>query len=169
MRFLITADIHGSINTWLTLQTLMKKKDVLVIAGDLFDTRYGHYSNPDFAPEIIRQDLSTANRTFLYVYGNCDTPSFFPGHDHARTFAAKNKKIFLHHGFPSVQVPADADIVIQGHTHVWALERDNGRIFMNPGSITRPKKGLATYGILDDTGVHIMALKTGTPVMSLDL
>lgn len=169
MKFLVTADIHGSINTWLTLKALLSSKDILVIAGDLFDTRYGNFSHPDFDPQAIRQDLSGTRRKFYYVYGNCDVPAFFPGYDHSLTFTAENKKIFLHHGHHRGLIPSDTDIIIQGHTHVWSLEKQQGRIFLNPGSISRPKKGAATYGIIDDTSVCIMDLKTGTPIASLDI
>ncbi len=169
MKFLITADIHGSVNTWMTLQALMAKQDILVVAGDLFDTRYGRYGHPDFDPDAIRKDLSTTRRTVYYVYGNCDEPSFFPGYDPSLTFFAKHRSIFLHHGYPRIQVPSDTDIIIQGHTHIWALEKKHGRIYMNPGSITRPKKGPATFGIMDDTRISILALETGTPLMTLNL
>ena len=50
-KLIVTADVHGSFGSWLTLKQLMKPGDKLVIAGDLFDTRYGNYSNPDFQPE----------------------------------------------------------------------------------------------------------------------
>ena len=109
------------------------------------------------------------NRAVYYVYGNCDVPSFFPGHHHTLTFSAGRKNIFVHHGYPKIQVPADADIVIQGHTHIWALEKTQGRIFMNPGSLARPKKGPATFGVLDDTSVSIFSLETGTPLMTLNV
>jgi uncharacterized protein len=169
MKFLITADIHGSINTWMTLRALMAADDILVIAGDLFDTRYGHFGHPDFSPETIRKDLSAINQTVYYVYGNCDVPCFFPGHDHTLSFTAGNKKTFLHHGHLRVSVPSDADLIIQGHTHVWRLEKKHGRIFMNPGSMTRPKKGGATFGLFDDTGVHIMDLTTQTSLMTIHI
>jgi uncharacterized protein len=169
MKFLITADIHGSITTWISLRSLMEKADGLVVAGDLFDTRYGSYGHPDFDPGAIRQHLTAPDQTLYYVYGNCDEPSFCPGHHHALTFSAGRKNIFLHHGSPKIDVPADADIIIQGHTHIWALEKTEGRIFMNPGSLARPRKGPATYGILDDTSVSILSLETGTPLMTLDI
>lgn len=169
MTFLITADVHGSINTWLTLKNLMGPKDTMVIAGDLFDTRYGRFGHPDFDPETIRQDLAATPRTFYYIYGNCDIPSFFPGYDHTLRFAAANKKIFLHHGHRPGPIPSDAQIIIQGHTHIWALEKQDNRIFMNPGSITRPKKGGPTYGIIDDGTVCIMDLKNGTPLAAINI
>jgi len=55
------------------------------------------------------------------------------------------------------------------HTHIWSLEKQGNRIFMNPGSITRPKKGGPTYGMMDDRSVSIMDLKTGTPIAAMDI
>jgi uncharacterized protein len=169
MKFLITADIHGSISTWQTIRALMAEEDILVIAGDLFDTRYGRFGHPDFAPETIGQDLSALPHKFYYVYGNCDIPSFFPGYDHSLLFAAGNKNIFLHHGHHPVTIPSNADIIIQGHTHICSLGKKHHQIFMNPGSITRPKKGPATFGIIEDGCIRIMDLHTGTDIVSMDL
>jgi uncharacterized protein len=169
MKFLIAADIHGSIHAWLTLKALMDPDDILVIAGDLFDTRYGQYGHPDFSPEAIRQDLTAMNRTVHYVYGNCDVPAFFPGHHLFLTVPANNRNMFIHHGYPRVEVPADADIIIQGHTHAWQLEKQDHRIFMNPGSLPRPRSGPPTYGMLDDTSVRIMTLDSGSPLTVLAL
>jgi putative phosphoesterase len=169
MRVFITADIHGSLSTWLTIQTLMKKSDALLIAGDLFDNRYGNPCHPDFQPEAIRHDLKTADKPVYYVYGNCDEPSFFPGHDLTLTFCANNKTVFIQHGFPRMPIPSDTDIIIQGHTHIWSLEKKTGQIFMNPGSMARPRQGPPTFGILDDTCISIQSLHTGSPLKTLNL
>jgi len=169
MKLFITADIHGSLNTWLTVQALMQKKDILVVAGDLFDTRYGNPCHPDFHPEAIRRDLGTFDRQVYYVYGNCDDPSFFPGHNHTLIFSINNRTVFLHHGTPQVEIPAGTDIVIQGHTHVWSLEKENRQILMNPGSLARPRKGPPTFGILDDSHISIRSLETGSPLKTITL
>jgi putative phosphoesterase len=169
MKLFVTADIHGSVNTWLTVRALMEKSDILVIAGDLFDTRYGTSCHPDFDPVTIRRDLATIGRPLHYVYGNCDEPSFFPGHAHSLSFEANGRTVFLHHGFPRVPTPDDADIIIQGHTHVWSLEKQNQRIFLNPGSLARPRKGPATYGVMDDSHISVRSLDTGTVLKTLTL
>lgn len=169
MKLFITADIHGSLNTWLTIRALIQKTDILVVAGDLFDTRYGNPCHPDYHPEAIRRELGSFDRQIYYVYGNCDEPSFFPGHDHTLTFSFNGKTVFLHHGFPRVQIPADTDIIIQGHTHIWSLEKEHQQIHMNPGSLARPRNGQATFGTLDDTRVSIRSLETGSPLKTMAL
>ncbi|MCG8620045.1 MAG: YfcE family phosphodiesterase [Desulfobacterales bacterium] len=166
-RILVTADIHGSLSTWLTVRALLGEKDGLAVAGDLFDTRYGHYGHPDFRPEDIRSDLKQFPHPFYYVYGNCDVSGFCPGYDREKTFHAFGKSVFIHHGHRPVPAGCSADIIIQGHTHLCHLEEKDGTIFINPGSITHPRNQLATYGWIDPSGVRLVDLKTGNPIVAI--
>ncbi|MBW1637064.1 MAG: YfcE family phosphodiesterase [Deltaproteobacteria bacterium] len=166
---LVTADIHGSINSWLTIKELMEPTDVLVIAGDLFDTRYGNYSHPDFQPDFIKQGIQNISQKFYYVYGNCDLPLFFPGYGSACEFKAFKKKIYLHHGHGNSIIPGDTDIIISGHTHRCSLEKKEKQIFMNPGTITNPRNNLYSYGIIDKFQARILDLKTGDILNAINL
>lgn len=167
-KIIVTADIHGSYRSWLTIKNLLKPSDKLAIAGDLFDTKYGNYSNTNFQPESIKKELSTFEHPFYYVYGNCDTPSFFPGFNTTMEFNVFNKKILLLHGHHPFTCSADIDIIIQGHTHHCLLEKKNGHIFMNPGSITCPKNNIYTYGIIEPHSASLIELKTGNKLMRID-
>jgi len=167
-KLIVTADIHGSYNSWLTIKNLLKPSDKLVIAGDLFDTKFGNFSNPDFQPEFIKNDLKIFKHDFYYVYGNCDTPSFFPGFGTQMEFSAFNKKLFLSHGHRTFAHSADINIIIQGHTHLCFLEKKNKHIFMNPGSITYPRNGIYTYGLIENNCASIIELKTGNKLITID-
>jgi len=166
-RLFIFSDLHGSLSGWLTIQAIMGQDDGLAVAGDLFDTRYGRYGNPDFHPEQIRSDLKTFDSPFFYVYGNCDVPSFFSGYDPQQTFTAFGKTIFMHHGHRPVPADCRADIIIQGHTHLCELERQTEKIRLNPGSIALPRNSLPAYGVIDAAGVHLITLSTGKPLKSI--
>lgn len=166
-RLIITADIHGSYASWLTMKNLLKPPDKLAVAGDLFDTKYGNLSNTDFQPRAIKKDLDTFKHPFYYVYGNCDTPSFFPGFDTTIVFNAFNKRILLSHGHRSLRCPADVDIIIQGHTHLCSLEEKDSQIFMNPGSITCPRNGMYTYGVIETDSASLIELKTGNKLITI--
>ncbi|MCF6246757.1 MAG: YfcE family phosphodiesterase [Desulfobacula sp.] len=168
-KLIITADIHGNYNSWIAIKALLNKNDSLVVAGDLFDTRYGNYTNPAFDPEAIKNDLNFFSQPFFYVYGNCDTPSFFPGFNKVLKFEANKKKICLCHGDSHFACNIDADVIIQGHTHVAVLERKKNRIFMNPGTITSPRNGLYTYGVIENDTACLIDLKTGNKLISLSL
>ncbi|NOX35793.1 MAG: YfcE family phosphodiesterase [Deltaproteobacteria bacterium] len=167
-KLIVTADIHGSYSSWLTVKTLLNRNDGLAIAGDLFDTKYGRYSNTDFQPQSIKNDLNAFKHHFYYVYGNCDTPSFFPGFEIKMEFTAFNKKILLYHGHRLCTFSEETDIIIQGHTHLCFLEKKDGRIFMNPGSITWPRNGVSTYGEIDKTSANLICLKTGEKLITIE-
>lgn len=168
-RFIITADVHGSLSTWLTILALLKPEDTLVVAGDLFDTRYGNWSNPDFAPEEIRSRIKVLPTPFYYVYGNCDTPSFFPGYHDQLKLDLLGRSVFLHHGHKHIPIGLCADIIIQGHTHLCHLEKKEDVVYLNPGSVTRPKNSYPTYAVMDKEAIALIELKTGTPVAQIRL
>ncbi len=168
-KLIVTADIHGSYSSWLTTKALLSSSDKLVIAGDLFDTKYGSFSNADFQPESIKKELKKFNHDVYYVYGNCDVPSFFPGYQVKTDFNAFNRQVFLHHGHRPCKDFPGSDIIIQGHTHYYSLLKKDGQIFMNPGSITYPKSGIATYGVIDNTSADIIELETGNRLISIEL
>ena len=104
-----------------------------------------------------------------YVYGNCDVEGFFPGHGPSLSFSALGKQIFLHHGHNKGPLPRTAEIIIQGHTHVWELEKRNGQIHLNPGSMIRPRNKVPTYGLIHPQGIEILELKTGRVISSLEI
>jgi putative phosphoesterase len=168
-KLIITADVHGSYSSWLTIKALMKPGDMLMVAGDLFDVRYGNYANPDFEPDSIKKELKTLGHDFFYVYGNCDTTSYFKGHAYHLETVLFDKHIFLHHGHRSVHIPDETDIVIQGHTHFCALEKTDTRIYLNPGSITCPRNGLATFAVMDKQAIHLIDLQKQHPMAVVDL
>ena len=167
-KLIVTADLHGSYSSWLTIKHLLNSSDFLAVAGDLFDTKYGNYSHTDFSPESIKKELSTFEPPFYYVYGNCDTPAFFPGFDSTMTFSLFNKKIHLSHGHQAFPRPEDADIIIQGHTHLCSLEKKDRQLLMNPGSISCPRNSLFTYGIIDRTSARLVDLKTGIKISKIN-
>ncbi|MCD4722309.1 MAG: YfcE family phosphodiesterase [Desulfobacula sp.] len=167
-KLIVTADIHGSYTSWLTMKNLLKPSDKLAIAGDLFDTKYGNFSNADFQPQSIKNDLNTFKHHFYYVYGNCDTPSFFPGFDTTMEFDVFNKRILLSHGHRPFTYSANIDIIIQGHTHICFLEKKDSHIFMNPGSITCPRNGVYTYGVIENSSASLIELKTGNKLITID-
>lgn len=166
-RLIVTADIHGSYGSWLTIKTLLNHQDTLAVAGDLFDTRYGNYANTDFQPDSIKKDLHPFEHRFYYVYGNCDSHDFFPGFNTAAAFSAFGKKILLYHGHRPCPSCEGIDIIIQGHTHLGGLKKKEGQIFMNPGSITCPRNGIHTYGMIDSTSANLVDLTTGDTLITI--
>ncbi|THB81266.1 MAG: YfcE family phosphodiesterase [Desulfobacteraceae bacterium] len=169
-KLIISADVHGSVSTWITLKNLTDKDSGLAIAGDLFDTKYGSYGNPDYSPEHIRDELTRFSPPFFYVYGNCDTESFFPGADHRIEFTFNAVNILMHHGHrPMPSIPDHIHLIIEGHTHLPSLEKRDGVIFFNPGSLTASRSGLFTYGIMTDSKIALIDIRSNTELGSADL
>lgn len=162
-RLLITADFHGIYSVWQKILNKLAPEDILVIAGDLFGTRYPSPDSPDYQPEKIRDEyIALKNQKYL-VYGNCDIPEFFPGQKYELYFTYNSKKILLVHGDNEFE-QADFDIVIFGHTHVPFLKKEAGKLYLNPGSPSKPRgfigKELAySFALIKDSLVNIIDLK----------
>ncbi|WP_321492297.1 YfcE family phosphodiesterase [uncultured Desulfobacter sp.] len=166
-RLLVFSDLHGSLSAWLAVQALTCPGDAVAIAGDLFDTRFGNYGEPDFAPDQIRSSMGNLDFKFFYIYGNCDVEGFYKGFSHELQFKAFNKTIFMHHGHKSNPIPQGTDIIIQGHTHLPQLEKIQNCIHLNPGSIALPRNKTATFAVIDSNGVSLMSL-SGNKLASMD-
>ena len=157
-RLLVFSDLHGSFPAWLTVKALVTPGDAVAIAGDLFDTRYGRYDDPDFAPDQIRSSIADIDFTLFYIYGNCDVQGYCKGFSHELHFTAFDKTLFMHHGHKQTQIPQNTDILIQGHTHLPQLEKIGTCIHLNPGSIAQPRNETPTFAVIDRHGVSLMAL-----------
>jgi len=147
----------------------LKPNDCLAIAGDLFDTRYGSASRPDFQPDTIKQELLALDNLFYYVYGNCDETSFFPGQQDFLNFKFQGIGIFLHHGHVfSPPIPGSSQVIIQGHTHMAVLKKEQEKILLNPGSPALPRKNrLYTCGVIENQSVMLIDLKTNQVISSI--
>ncbi|MBF0258601.1 MAG: YfcE family phosphodiesterase [Desulfamplus sp.] len=172
-KLIVTADVHGSYSTWITLKDLLNQGDALVVAGDLFGTRYPRYGYPDYQPDFILNDLCEFQNPFYFVYGNCDRSSFSPGYQDTMIFDVMDWKIFLHHGheyfkkLPSEAISSNINLAIQGHTHVHALEKRGQIIFLNPGSLSDPRSRFYTYAVVENNGINIINIKTDTSLKSI--
>ena len=148
MSIYITADIHGYYSIWQKIIRLVKPQDTLIIAGDLFGTRYPEYANYDFRPADIRAEINDV-KNFYYVYGNCDIPDFTTGYTHELRFDLQGKHWLLTHGDRPYDA-AGADIVVTGHTHKSEIYTENGILYLNPGSPSKPRNGRQTIIIYNE-------------------
>ncbi|MDD6486716.1 MAG: phosphodiesterase [Spirochaetales bacterium] len=65
--------------------------------------------------------------------------------------------IFIHHGHlytkqKAAELTEPGTIIVSGHTHVPVLEYEDGRYFVNPGSISLPKDGSSAGYATIETG-----------------
>jgi hypothetical protein len=68
-----------------------------------------------------------------------------------------NKNIICFHGNKKVFFDQKTiDIVMSGHTHHYSLRKENGIIYLNPGSLTYPRDGSkGSFAVITDDGITI--------------
>ena len=154
-KVVIASDIHSNIDALKFIIDVCKeeKATLLLIAGDL------EPSSLNFS--IL---LQNAPCRCVCVRGNCDSLWSFKDYSlpcppicTLQDYNGKN--IFIYHGHCYVEPPISlnqGDIIVNGHTHVPLLEKRDGIIYLNPGSLAKPRniEG-ATYAIIYDDIIEI--------------
>ena len=149
MRYLVLSDTHG--NTLDAAKVLEHWKGlidgVLHLGDNASDLKY-----------LEREYGRTPELAFAGVNGNCDLPSSVP---YKRLFDVEGRRVLMCHGhlyqvgmgLSHIKQKArdmGANIVLFGHTHVPVNMEENGILFLNPGSLTKPRGGSArSYALLE--------------------
>ncbi len=160
MKIMVASDVHGSLKH---LDLLFKayqveKPDQMIFLGDMFDNMFG-----------IDDELIEKLKNFypyIVTRGNCDkninTLDFVKDY----YMEAFHKKIFFSHGHiydRHIYPDMDFDVMIGGHTHIGMIIFENGKYFLNPGSISLPKgNSKNSYLLLDDKGITLKDLNQQT-------
>ncbi len=145
MRILIISDSHGRTDNIELIKKQIGKIDLILHCGD---------GTSDF--DYIRSFLGAP---VTGVTGNCD---MFSQERTSVNLNIEGKIIHIEHGnriqfLPDSELLEYAaangfDVLLYGHTHVQKLLEKNGRFVCNPGSISRPRDGFASYCILETDG-----------------
>ena len=143
-RILVFSDSHGETNLMIKTSRNLPSVDGIIHLGDL------------------NRDITELEDTFfeipIYgVQGNNDHTGLYPNE---KMLTIDGKKIFITHGHyyisgldpePLKKVPAaeEAELILYGHTHIADTEKYDGKILANPGSISRPRTGNPSYGVIE--------------------
>ena len=179
MRILIASDIHG--------RTLAAKKfdqlvlsyrpDRIILLGDYLYNGPRNGVPNDYDPLAVSMILNKNAKITIGVRGNCDSRVdasllHFPLED-SRIVYLNGFRCDLVHGDLITSDLLDVqrgDIVMFGHTHVYMLRKDEGVVYLNPGSTSFPKNGHpATYAVMEGNHLEIRKLDDDLPLLSLDL
>ena len=143
MRLAVMSDTHGNVDAAESALKLAGEVDMVIHAGD-------HY----------RDGIRLQERTgipVVAVYGNRDYPIRGPVEE---VFDASGVQIYITHGhdfsvesrmggLESRARELGAKVVVYGHTHVPDIQWLDGRLYINPGSLFRPRDGSGkTFAIL---------------------
>ncbi len=144
MKVLILSDIHGEYQLLEDIVEKEKDASAIIFLGDGLQDIY-----------TLQQNIALP-RTYL-VRGNCDFSYQEPSealagfggvlvfYTHGNGYDVK----WTMAGIKAAGRARGADVVLFGHTHAPFYEVDDGLHLFNPGSVSRPRIGRSTYGIMD--------------------
>ena len=152
MKLMIASDIHGAAGFCGELLRAWdrEKADRLLLLGDILYHGPRNDLPEEYAPKKVIAALNGRKSGILCVRGNCDTEVDqmvldFPILADYALLDADGIRIYATHGHvyhPEHLPPlCEGDILLYGHTHIPALDRKNGCLCMNPGSVSIPKNG----------------------------
>lgn len=172
MKIMCISDIHGNIECLNKAIERYREENAekLIILGD-FSSYY--FSSSDFE---VAEILNNMAGIVVAVKGNCD--SFETGNlfnfdlGYLKTIDVNGAKVTLTHGhmYNRNNLPENCgDIFLSGHTHVGNIEKINGKIIANPGSISKPRGGTRkSYLTIDENDIELKTLD-GETIKSIAL
>ena len=145
MRFVVLSDTHGELSKMFDAVDYIKalSPDAVIFLGDVISDALA-----------LKTELRVP---FHIVQGNCDGYSPYPATD---VIEAEGVRIFICHGHqysvkedPQRLIWAaqerECSVALFGHTHRQYMDREDGVLVMNPGSLTRPRLSSSGLAILD--------------------
>lgn len=159
MKYMVISDIHGGISELNKVLDIYEKEycSKLLILGDLFN--YGF----DLNREDIVNRLNLMKENIIAVRGNCDNNinDILFDIPYINKININNKDITLTHGHlynNDYLSNLDTNIIFIGHSHISKIEIIDNKIFLNPGSISKPRSGEKSFVIVDENNVTIRSL-----------
>ncbi len=151
MKMMIASDIHGSAYYCQKLLEAYEREGAgkLLLLGDLLYHGPRNDLPRDYAPRRVLAMLNERKQELLCVRGNCDTEVDqmvleFPIMAEYCILYMGNRMVFATHGhhFHEKNLPMlkKGDILLHGHTHVPVCKERENYVYMNPGSVSIPKK-----------------------------
>lgn len=161
MKLMIASDIHGSSYYCEKMLNAYKceQADRLLLLGDILYHGPRNDLPEGYAPKEVINMLNPMKQELLCVRGNCDTEVDqmvleFPILADYCLIELDGHTVFATHGhiFNPQNLPPlkEGGILLNGHTHIPANQNMGTYTYMNPGSVSLPKKGSAHGYIIYD-------------------
>ena len=165
MKFIVMSDIHGSSYYIKEMKKVLDKEcpDKIILLGDLY---YHGPRNPlskEYAPMEVANILNSMKDKILAVRGNCDAEvdqmiSEFEMKENIIIDIDGKKFLFTHgHKINMDHLPEEKiDVLIYGHFHTGFIKKQDGILFLNPGSISIPKENTKhSYILWKDNEIYL--------------
>ena len=173
MRILIASDLHGSAYYAEKIVQIARQEEAgkIVLLGDIYNHGPRNALPKDYAPMEVAKILNDVKDNLIVVKGNCDSQvdtliSEFDFIENAVVVSA-GKTVFLTHGhvFNKDAMPKTSfDAVVYGHFHTGFIERINGVVVANAGSVSLPKNNTPNSYILLDDGKLLLKTLDGQEI-----
>lgn len=142
MKALIISDIHGIKTNLYKIKDKFRKLscDKLIVLGDL----YYSSNEKDYDPQYVRNFLKSFKTNLICIKGNCD----FHVINEEEPFKIQKdnlinieSNIYITHGnkYNEANWPLNNSILIFGHYHFPFIKQQDSNIYINPGSISKPR------------------------------
>lgn len=176
MKIGLISDTHGSLQGWQkALSGPLNGADLILHAGDVL---YHGPRNPlpeGYGGMELAQAINGCDTPILIARGNCDSEVDqmvidLPMQSPYVYTQTKLGTIFVTHGHHysperclALAKQYKVDFWISGHTHVPFLERQEGVVFINPGSPSLPKGSRLrkSVGLITEKEVQLIDIDSG--------
>jgi putative phosphoesterase len=147
MKLMIASDIHGSAFYCEKLIRAYEaeKADRLLLLGDLLYHGPRNALPEEYDPKSVAVMLNGLKNEILCVRGNCDAEVDqlmleFPIMAEYCLIVTGSLTIYATHGHKLPESLKAGDILLYGHTHIPACEKQEDIVYLNPGSVAIPKE-----------------------------
>ena len=159
MKILIASDIHGSAEYAEQFLEAVRSEepDKILLLGDLLYHGPRNALPEDYDTKRTMEILNGLKDRIIAVRGNCDAEVDqmvldFPLMNTYEMIEADGLRMFATHGHvysPGNPPPfVEFDVLLNGHTHISALDNMGDYYYINPGSVSIPKGGTTNSFII---------------------
>lgn len=181
MKIGIVSDTHGCLTTWEKIYNqYLYDTDLIIHAGDVLYHGPRNAIPAEYNPKQLAQTLNDCPKPIVAACGNCDAEVDgmvlnIPIQSPYAYLLLNDIPIIVNHGHTltedvkrEIAAKFKTKLFITGHTHVAVLEKQNGIIYLNPGSPAMSKRpdGRGTIARLFDRTVEILDVTTGEILVS---
>ncbi len=158
-KYLIFSDCHGSIDSFKKVLKYFEEEkcNTLVCLGDIL--YHGPRNNipENYNPKAIAEIIKDFKGELLMVRGNCDgRVDEMVTNTKMEDFINEGNILFTHGDLiKKFNSKLFKKYVFYGHTHIMDIKQCGKTYYINPGSITIPKQGEASFIIFEKDFIKV--------------
>lgn len=182
MKLLIASDIHGDEKCCRNMLEAASNENAerILLLGDLLYHGPRNDLPQNYAPKKVIELLNSNASNLLCVRGNCEADvdqmvlNFPVLSETAFVYDGDTKiTLFMSHGHKyspqSLPPLPSGSVFLSGHTHIPSVDKINGTVCINPGSVSLPKGGYPSgYAVYSNGRIDIKTFE-GEIISSADL